>query len=422
MNDSTSQFMNTLREFGEQQLLYEKSTINLIASDNAYPRVLSERPSYKGYMIQEGILRDRPFAGAELHDKIEALAVDVACNVFEADYANLQPHSCSQANQAVYQALLDPGDTVMALGFSAGGHLTHGHKANFSGRHYSFVHYGTDDQGLIDYISAENLAQDIKPKLIICGSSSYPRLFDAHRLRRMADKAGSFLMFDLSHEAGLIAGHAIDNPIPVSDVSTMSLDKTLRGPFGGLILARRQFAKAIDRAVHPGTQSSFPIRKLTDSAHALILTQTTWFRDYAHAVIDNAKMLEVIFAKNNIPLITGGTDKHYLVVDVQRGFALSGKEAEQRLERIGILTNRQTLPYDSSNRSANANGLRLGSAWATSRGYSTNDFQEIGNIILDALGENSEEQNIGAFAVRVSRLVEIKRLGDVWSDSMSLDP
>jgi glycine hydroxymethyltransferase len=416
MTLDAEQRLARLRSLSEQQLAYENSIINLIASDNAVPKVLEFETPYKGHIIQEGIVGNRPFAGAIFHDKIENFAREVACSVFGAEHANLQPHSCSQANQAVYHAFLAPGDNILALTFAAGGHLTHGAKANFSGRVYNFSYYGVNDSGLIDYAEIERLSTEIQPKLIVCGSSSYPRLFDAHRLRMIADMVGAKLMLDLSHEAGLIAGGAIENPIPFADVATMSLDKTLRGPFGGLILSRREFAKTIDRAVHPGTQSSFPIRKLTESAHALIITQTIAFQNYARNVLANAKMMEQVFLNNSIPMITNGTDKHYLIMDVNHGFGISGTAAEQRLEDIGLLTNRQTVPHDISKRANDASGLRIGSPWATSRGYSTTEFEEISHIIIEALRGESNENAKTKLRKRVMSLVSIIREGDVWRD------
>lgn len=407
-----NKILKELRNCGDQLTRYERSVINLIASDNAYPQELAGNPSYNGHMIQEGLLGKRPFAGARLHDEIEAIGAQAACRVFDAEHANLQPHSCSQANQAAYHALLKQGDSILALGFQAGGHLTHGLKINFSGRVYNFKFYGTTSDGLIDYDSAASMAVEHSPKLIVCGSSSYPRLFDAQRLRSIADGVGAYLMFDLSHEAGLIAGGAIPNPVPLADVTTMSLDKTLRGPFGGLILCRESLASLVDKAVHPGTQSSFSVRKIADAAHALILTQGHEFQEYAKNVLANAKAFERCFAKRPGLLLTGGTDKHYVVLNVKGTFGISGVVAEQRLEAIGILSSRQTLPSDQSLRMAEAGGLRLGSAWATSRGYRVPDFEEIADIVCTALSSESETSSLSE---RVSILTACKRINDVWS-------
>jgi glycine hydroxymethyltransferase len=402
-----------LAELGDRQWREEHETIDLIASDNAFPLASAPSPPYVGHAIQEGLVDRRPFAGARTHDDIERLAAAIACDVFGAEHANLQPHSCSQANQAVYHALLRPGDAVCALDFRAGGHLTHGLKINFSGRTYRFHHYGLGADERIDYEAAQRLAGDVRPKLIVCGSSSYPRLFQAERLRAIADSVGARLMFDLSHEAGLIAGAAVPNPVAVADVVTMSLDKTLRGPFGAMVLCRAELAERIDRAVHPGVQSSFPIRRLVDSAHALLLTQTTSFREYARAAVANSRLLGSQLLEAGVRLATGGTDKHYTVADTATAFRLSGVQAEGRLERVGILANRQSLPWDLSPRINECSGIRLGTAWATSRGYTAGDFVELACIIVDALRSATPEAELG-LRRRVSELVGLDRPGDVW--------
>jgi glycine hydroxymethyltransferase len=223
-------------------------------------------------------------------------------------------------------------------------------------------------------------------------------------------------MFDLSHEGGLIAGGVFPNPIPLADVSTMSLDKTLRGPFGGLILCRSSLATDIDRAVHPGTQSSFPIRKLTDAAHALILTRTPAFRGYVKRVLENAKTLAQCFVRSGATLLTGGTDKHYVVMNVSRSFSLAGAEAERRLESIGILTSRQTLSTDNSGRSADASGLRLGTAWITSRGYCVTDVRAIAAIVIAALSGQPDAIIAKQLAGRVTEIAVQERPDDVWRE------
>jgi glycine hydroxymethyltransferase len=403
-----------LRELGARQWAYEHEVVNLIASDNALPAELTANPVYPGHMIQEGLAGRRPFAGARLHDEIEQLAERLACAIFGADAANLQPHSCSQANQAAYHALLEPGDPVLSLNFQAGGHLTHGLRINFSGRIYRFHNYGLGADERIDYDRLEELAEAVRPRLIVCGSSSYPRLFDAERLRAAADGVGALLMFDLSHEAGLIAGGAIPNPVPLADVATMSLDKTLRGPFGAVILANGAVAADIGRAVHPGTQSSFSVRRLADSAHALALTQTDRFTRYARGVIENARSMAARFQEAGARLVTGGTDKHYLVLDVRQAFGLSGQTAEEALEAIGVLASRQSLPEDASARGSEAGGLRLGAAWATSRGYDAGDFEEIALIVLATLRAASGGDVADGLADRVRALARAERPDDVW--------
>lgn len=414
-NPHLESLKDRLNHYGSSLTTYEQSVINLIASDSARCKQFTDTPPYAGHMIQEGLLEKRPFAGALLHDQIEALASEAACQIFQADHANLQPHSCSQANQAVYHALLQPGDAVLALGFKAGGHLTHGLKLNFSGRSYHFSFYGLGENDLIDYDEAHRLAKTLLPKLIICGSSAYPGLFDAPRLRAIADSVGARLMFDLSHEAGLIAAAVIPNPIPLADVATMSLDKTLRGPFGGAIMCRKELVSVIDKAVHPGTQSSFSVRSISDKAHALILSQEADFIRYARSVLGNAKALAQCFSNFPNILLTGGTEKHYIILDVQKHFSLSGEMAEQRLEEVNILSSRQTLPYDKSAKMSEASGIRLGTAWATSRGYEEDDFQLLGKIIIATLSSKGDKETLRHLAGQVRQLVRRQRPNDVWA-------
>ncbi|RMN44278.1 serine hydroxymethyltransferase [Pseudomonas syringae] len=401
---------------GAQQENYESTVINLIASDNASPRHSS--PFYKGQMIQEGVAGKRPFAGARFHDEIERTAALIACRVFNAEHANLQPHSCSQANQSVYHALLEPGDNVLALNFKAGGHLTHGHKVNFSGMFFNFRHYGVDEAtDLIDYDLAEQDAIRFKPKLIVCGSSSYPRLFDARRLREISDKVGALLMFDLSHEAGLIASGAIPNPVPLADVATMSMDKTMRGAHGAIILCTAKIAQKIDKGVHPGTQSSFPISRLTQTAQALLHSQTAEFREYANRVLDNALLLEQHFLGVPNLLVTGGTDKHYLVLNTKAAFGIDGVLAEQRLEAISVLSSRQTLPGDRTSRIDDAGGIRLGTAWITSRGYELDEVSALATIIIEALSPSFDDAKKHHLLSRVNTLIATDKPKDVWRNS-----
>lgn len=401
-----------LEQLAQRMWDQERSTVNLIASDNAYPAQCAAEPYYPGHIIQEGLPGSRPFAGAAVHDEVETLVMGIACDVFGAEYANLQPHSCSQANQAVYQGLLQPGDKVCALDFRAGGHLTHGLKLNFSGRLYDFHFYGVGAGGWIDYDAARSLVREVRPKLVVCGSSSYPRLFDGEVLRSIADEVDAALHFDLSHEAGLIAGGAIPNEIGVADAVTMSLDKTLRGPFGGLLLCRAGMAERMDKAVHPGTQSSFSVRKVVDAGRALLLSQMQEFSEYAHGTVRHARLLGEQLAAEAIPVVSGGTDKHYLVVEVRESCGLSGPEAEHRLEGVGILASRQTVPWDRSARTMASSGVRLGTAWITSRGYSTADVEELGDVIVAVLKGSDEER--GKLRDRVARLACEDRPGDVW--------
>lgn len=409
--------LGELERLGQAQADLDKSVINLIASDSVWDRNADTFPIYDGHIIQEGLAGRRPFAGATIHDHVERLAGEIACDIFEAGHANLQPHSCSQANQAVYQGLLQPGSRILSLAFTSGGHLTHGHHLNFSGSVYSVEFFHTDAAGLIDYDQAAQLARSFLPDLIVCGASSYPRVYDVERLRRIADDSDCLLMLDLSHEAGLIAAGALPNPVPSADVVTMSLDKTLRGPFGGMILCDERLASRIDRGVHPGTQSSFPIRRLFDSAQALLRTTEPTFKAYAERTLENAQIFAEALGTAGIPVITGGTDKHYVIADVRSTLGLGGVAAEHRLERHGILTNRQTVPSDSDSVQAKASGLRFGTSWISGRGYSAEDTTTLIEIVISILSRATDDPDPELVA-SIAALAGRPRPADGWPQSV----
>ena len=385
-NSSWAQLRDQLLAGGTRQETYERSVVNLIASDNAVPGWRSATLPYHGDMIQEGIAGKRPFAGAAIHDELELLAAEIACKVFGVDHAILQSHSCSQANQAVYHALLRPGDRVLALRFRAGGHLTHGMRSNFSGRAYDFEFYGVGPDGRIDYDALRRHAQQFHPRLVVCGSSSYPWRYEVAELRAICDEVGASLMLDLSHEAGLIAGGAFECDLRLADVVTMSLDKTLRGPHGAAILCRAELADCLDAAVHPGTQSSFPIRRITDAAEALLESRTREFGAYAQRCVALARGLAERFRTIHPDSVVGtGTDKHYLLLDTGTAFGKDGHAAELALEGIGVLSNRQSLPNSASDRLKDAGGLRVGTAWLSSCGYDDQDADTLVELIATAL-------------------------------------
>lgn len=399
---------------GAKQQAYETNSINLIASDNLVPAWRSVNRPYDGDMIQEGIVGRRPFAGARIHDEIETVANCIATTVFRMDHAILQSHSCSQANQAVYHALLEPGDVVLALEFRAGGHLTHGMKSNFSGRIYDFQFFGVDESGRIDYEDLRRRARDLHPKLLICGSSSYPWQYDVAFLREVCDEINATLMLDVSHEGGLIAGGAFACQVNLADVVTMSLDKTMRGTHGAAILCRTALARRIDSAVHPGTQSSFPIRRLTDAAAALLETQTPCFREYAARAVELGRSMSNAFSDANPGCVFGGgTDKHYFLLDTKTAFGYDGTFVEKGLERIGILTNRQSLPSATSARFADAGGVRIGTAWLASAGFTTNDATAVVEIIVNYLNGTITETEAAFSATQLAiqkRSLDIRRM------------
>lgn len=411
MDNVITEIRRKLYNAGREQEILEANTINLIASDNLTPAWRQHCRPYNGNMIQEGIVGERPFAGAEIHDELETLAAKTAKHIFGTDHAILQSHSCSQANQAVFHALLKPGDKVISLQFKAGGHLTHGMKANFSGKLYQFYYYGLNDSLKIDYSDLAILAEEVKPSLIVCGSSSYPWHYDIPLLRKIADSVSAKLMLDVSHEAGLIAGKAFKCELSVADVVTMSLDKTMRGAHGAAILCKESLAKKINRAVHPGTQSSFPIRRLTDATVALIETQTEIFREYAHRAISLSQSIAHYFNKlmpGSVP--GGGTEKHYLLLETKLSLGLSGAEAENILEKVGILSNRQSLPNDASNDFKEAGGIRIGTAWISSGGYEISDAERVAEIILNTL---SKKWSIAQSRAAVKEVISSCRIKDV---------
>jgi len=409
-NSSVKKLKRRLNEVSATQEAYERSTINLIASDNLVPGWRASERSYKGDMIQEGIVGKRPFAGARFHDELEYLASEVASKIFGLDHAILQSHSCSQANQAAYHALLRPGDRALALQFRAGGHLTHGMKSNFSGRLYDFSYFGVTEDGRIDYDAVRQLAQKIRPKLMICGSSSYPWAYDIAAFRAICDEIGASLMLDLSHEAGLIAGGAFQCDLALADVVTMSLDKTLRGTHGAAILCKAEIADLMNSAVHPGTQSSFAIQRLTDAACALLETQTPQFAEYATRAVKLGRQMSGQFLDHHAgSVFGGGTDKHYFLLDTRRAFGIDGAKAEGLLERVGILTNRQPLPSADSDRLKDAEGIRIGTAWLASAGYEVNDSKKLVEILIDVL---SQTRILDAEVV-VRELAARRRLLDV---------
>lgn len=398
-----------------KQDAFESSTINLIAADSATPfKYLHDLP-YKRYAITEGLLNKRPYAGVAYFDEIEQLAVDAARKVFKADHANVQPHSGSQANQAVYQGLLQNGDRVLAMSFSSGGHLTHGLHLNFSGRFFDFHFYEVDIKtGLLNYMEIEKIALSLKPKLIVCGASSYPRIIDFKRLREICDKVGAYLMADLSHPAGLIAAGLFPQPFPYTDVVTLTLDKTMRGPHGGLVLCKEELKNKIDKGVHPGVQSSVPLQRIYQIAQCLIDAGTSEYKKYGRQVLKNIKVFEKIF--NKIPgfVVTGGTDSHMIVVNTYDIFHLTGKEAEELLEKVGLMSNRQVVPNEKL-KPYISSGLRLGTAWITSRGYKEKEVEVIGKLIID-LFKNPKNKKLRISSKQtIKKLVKIKRKGDVWN-------
>lgn len=368
------------------ELVRQQNQIELIASENIVsPAVLRAQGSVLTNKYAEGYPGKRYYHGCEYVDKVEAIAIERVKNIFGAGFANVQPHSGAQANQAVFLALLNPGDTVLAMGLSAGGHLTHGCKVNMSGKWFNIVSYGVDDNThLIDYDAVEALALEHNPKLIIAGASAYPRFIDFHRFKKIADKIGAFLMVDMAHYSGLIAGGVYPTPMPFADVVTSTTHKTLRGGRGGIILTNREdIAKKINSAVFPGLQGGPLMHAIAGKAVAFGEALQPEFKDYAFQVVKNAKALGEVLKEGGIELLTGGTDCHMLLLDLH-SIGISGKDAADILEQANMTCNKNGIPKDPQPPTITS-GIRVGTPAATTRGFKEEEFKEVGQMMLSVL-------------------------------------
>lgn len=399
----------------KQQDRYDLETVNLIAPASPTPLKYFYNLPLRHNAIAEGLLENRPYAGVEGFNRIEKIASEAACALFGAEHANVQPHSVSQANQAVYQALLEYGERVLAMRFDAGGHLTHGMKKNFSGKFYNFDFYGVDDDGLLNYKEVEKKAIDFKPKLIVCGASSYPRIIDFKKLADISKKVNAYLMADLSHPAGLIATSKFPKPFPYCDVVTLTLDKTMLGPHGGIMLCKKYLSEKIDKAIHPGVQSSVPLRRIYQIAQCLIDASLPWFEDYTSRIISNIKVFEQRLGQYPGLIVTGGSDTHLMVLNTYQIFGLTGKDAEELLEKIGILTNRQIVPGEKLKPYV-ASGIRLGTSWITARGFTEEETGFIADIIIKNLENSTSIVLQNRSKNRLKKLLKISRRNDVWHE------
>lgn len=368
----------------KQETERQKNGLGLIASENIVSEgVLEALGTPLTNKYSEGYPGKRYYGGNEFIDKIETLAIERAKSLFGAEYANVQPHSGSQANMATYFALLKPGDKVMAMSLNFGGHLTHGHKVNFSGTFYNFVHYGVDKNGFLNYGEIEKLAKAEKPKMIVAGFTAYPREIDFKKFREIANKINAYLMVDMSHIAGLIAGGAHSNPVPYADVITSTTHKTLRGPRGAIILAKEKYGKLIDKAVMPGIQGGPLEHVIAAKAVALKEASSSQFKKYAHAVVKNAQVLSEIIKKEGIEIVSGGTDNHLLLINLTK-LKITGKVAEEKLEKAQIYTNKNLIPYDLR-KPTDPSGLRIGTSTLTTRGFGEKEMKIVGKLIADIL-------------------------------------
>ncbi len=364
----------------------QRETINLIASENYASRaVLEAQGTFLTNKYAEGYPGKRYYGGCEDVDIIETIAIDRAKELFHAEHANVQPHSGAQANMAVYFAVVNPGDTIMGMNLSHGGHLTHGATVNFSGKYYNVVSYGLNPETeRIDYEEVERLALEHKPKMIITGSSAYPRIIDFERFRYIADKADAILMADMAHIAGLVAAGLHPSPVPYAQVVTSTTHKTLRGPRGGFILCKKELAKAIDSAVFPRMQGGPLMHVIAGKAVAFREAMQPEFYEYQKSIINNSLTLATELKGMGLRLVSGGTDNHLILVDLS-DTGINGKEAEEALGMASIIVNRNTVPFSTAFTARVPGGMRLGTAAVTSRGFDTEEIKRLSIMIMKVI-------------------------------------
>ena len=369
-----------------KELDRQRNNIELIASENFVSKdILTLQGSILTNKYAEGYPSKRYYGGCENVDEVENLAIEYACKLFGAKYANVQPHSGSSANMAVYKALLNPGDKIMGLDLDQGGHLTHGYKVSFSGKEYVSVSYGLNkDTEMLDYDEIEKLALEEKPKLIVAGASAYSRIIDFKRFRSIADKVGAYLMVDMAHIAGLVAAGIHPSPVPYADVVTSTTHKTLRGPRGGFILTNNEeIIKKINKAVFPGIQGGPLMHVIAAKAECFYEALVPSFKEYQENVVKNIKAMANKFIENGYHVVSGGTDNHLILLDVSK-LNITGKDAEDILSKINITVNKNKIPNDKLGANESS-GIRIGSAAMTTRGLNESDFIEIADIIIKAL-------------------------------------
>jgi glycine hydroxymethyltransferase len=386
----------------EDELNRQRNKIELIASENfVSPAVMAAAGNHLTNKYAEGYPGKRYYGGCEYVDVVEDLARERAKALFGAEHANVQPHSGAQANLAVYFALLNPGDTILGMNLSHGGHLTHGSPVNLSGKYYNIVPYGVRrDTGYIDYDEVRRLALEHKPKLIVAGASAYPRIIEFDKFRDIADESGAYLMVDMAHIAGLVATGLHPNPVPYADVVTTTTHKTLRGPRSGMILCKKDLAAAIDKAIFPGTQGGPLMHIIAAKAICFKEAATPSFKEYQKQIIANAAALADALMQRGFQLVSGGTDNHLMLIDL-RNKGITGKYAEGRLDSIGITVNKNAVPFDTE-KPFITSGMRIGTPAVTSRGMKETQMSEIADIIAEALSDDNAD--LEAMKARVSAL------------------
>ena len=374
-----------------KELIRQESNIELIASENfASIAVMEAQGSVMTNKYAEGYPSARWYNGCEYVDIVERLAIERAKELFGAEYVNVQPHSGSQANMAVYMAVLDPGDTVLAMDLACGGHLTHGHPLNFSGRIYKIVSYGVNPETeTLDYDEIRDLALKHRPKLILAGASAYPRIIDFQRFREIADEVGAYLFVDMAHIAGLVAAGVHPSPIPVSHFVTTTTHKTLRGPRGGMVMAKEEFAKRLNSRVFPGIQGGPLMHVIAAKAVALKEALTEEFKEYQRQIVRNAKAMAEEFLNMGYRLVSGGTDNHLFMIDVFSSRNITGKDAANYLDQAGITVNKNLIPFDKNSPMV-ASGIRIGTPAVTTRGMKEGEMRQIARLIDEVLSDPTE--------------------------------
>lgn len=380
----------------EKELERQNNNIELIASENYVSKEIMElQGSILTNKYAEGYPGKRYYGGCQNIDEIENIAIEYVCKLFDCKYANVQPHSGSSANMAVYRALLQPGDTVMGMNLSDGGHLTHGHPLSFSGQDYNIVSYNVNQEtGILDYAEIRSKALETRPKMIIAGASAYPREIDFSAFRNIADEVGAYLMVDMAHIAGLVAADLHQSPIPYADVVTSTTHKTLRGPRGGIILTNNEeIIKKINKTVFPGIQGGPLEHVISAKAQCFYEALQPEFKQYQQRIIDNCIAMANKFKANGAKIVSNGTDNHLMLLDVYNSFGITGKEAETLLDEVNITVNKNTIPGETLS-PMKASGIRIGTAAMTTRGFNEDDFIETADIILDTLKNNKTKEEL----------------------------
>ena len=406
LNKTINELDPDLAKAVEQEQKRQEEHIELIASENYTTRLVMElQGSVLTNKYAEGYPGRRYYGGCEHVDEAETLAIERAKQLFSADYANVQPHSGSQANMAVYMSLLEPGDTILGMSLADGGHLTHGAKVNFSGRLYDFVSYGLDStSGEIDYAQVASLAQEHSPKMIVAGFSAYSRIADWNKFREIADSVGAYLMVDMAHIAGLVAADCYPNPVPIADVTTSTTHKTLRGPRGGIILAREneEIEKAINKLVIPGTQAGPLMHVIAAKAHAFLEAMKPEFKDYQRKVVDNARLMAKLLQDSGYDIVSDGTDCHLFLVDLSNK-DITGADGEAALGQANITLNKNSVPNDTRSPMITS-GLRIGTPAITTRGFGENEIVLLVEMIDTVL------TNIDNTSIIASTKDDVKKL------------